>query len=117
MFEMPVQDIIVAKLMTRPLKSNQIQAILQEHIDPNYNHVRTRAYMRALESKLAEEGLLIESSHKGYFIPQTQEEAEEGLRFIRNKAIALFDRYNRRLKLYRKKFPQLKQLELQLKEE
>ncbi len=61
---LPVQDIIVAKLMTRPLKSNQIQEILQEHIDPNYNHVRTRAYMRALEANLQKKVCLLKAAIK-----------------------------------------------------
>lgn len=102
--EISAQDIIVSKLMVRPVKSQELEMILKEHVDSSYNHNRVRAYMRALEEKLAEEGILIESSLKGYFIPTTSEQAVEGLEFIRRKAIALMKRYNQRLVLYRKKF-------------
>ncbi len=110
--ELSVQDLIVSKLMVRPVKSQELEKILKEYIDSSYNHNKVRAYMRALEEKLAEEGILIESSVKGYFIPTTPEQAAEGLEFIRRKAVSLMKRYNQRLILYRKKFILPNQLRL-----
>lgn len=117
MNDLIVQDLIVAKLLSgQKLSVKKVQQLLNEHIDGSYCNRKTRKYMRELEHKLLGEGILIESSAKGYYIPTTQEEAEEGLRFIHKQALSLFNRYNERFKLYQKIFPGIIQLSLELEE-
>ncbi len=107
-----LNQIILQRLKTSVLKSKEIQDILNKNSEFRFDHTSTRKFMRELEEEMSKDGILIESSLRGYFIPDSPEQAIEGLEFIKKKALSLMKRYNRRLKIYQKIFPSLKQLEL-----
>lgn len=111
---MTANEVIIQKLKEGPIKSCEIGLILKEITGNDYNHDLVRWYMRNLENNLINAGILIESSLKGYFIPGTKEEAIEGLEFIKRKAMGLLKRYNKRLRLYKKIFPDINQIEIEL---
>lgn len=107
-----LNQIILQKLRTSVLKSSEIQEILNKNSEFRFDHTSTRKFMRELEEEMSKDGILIESSLRGYFIPDSPDQAIEGLAFLRKKALSLMKRYNRRLKVYQRIFPSLKQLEL-----
>lgn len=110
---MKTKDEIVAALLAGRI-------ITSEQIKENFaftTNAEARKFMEKLERELFEEGIPLTSSFCGYYVPQSKEQAIEGLIFLRKKAMSILKRYNQRLKMYKQKFPELEQYQLILEEE
>lgn len=103
---MDKQYIIELLLSGKLITSGQIQKWLK------MTNPEARKFMKELEEELYSQGIALMSNIHGYYIPSSKNMAIEGLEFLHRKAMSIIKRYNQRLKLFKRIYPEIQQYEI-----